>query len=117
VKLNDVLELGLKDISQNLAAARLCNRPRRQFIGGCVHLIHSYARKALLEYAENLGCGDLRQGTVEIDRAAFLQSSLVQFLHGLTVHWRNSPEQSTPENRPDHHPCPETLCRIHGCSF
>ena len=77
---NHAVQKRLKNVGDNLAAARFSNDTGGELIRRCVDVIDLDTRKTLLEAGQNARGVHLRQGRIEIERAAFGQCLLVHFI-------------------------------------
>ena len=83
----------LKNIGDDLAAARFGDDPGRELIRRGIDVIDLDARETLLEGGKNGRRVNLRQGRVEIERAALGQRSLINFIERLRLGGNNSPQK------------------------
>ena len=80
MQLIDIFKTELENVRENLAAARLGDRPHRELVGSRVDMIDFDAGKTLFEHRINLFGVDLRQRAIAIKRAAFLKSFLINLI-------------------------------------
>jgi hypothetical protein len=75
----------LKNIGENSTAARFGDNSGRQLIRRRVDMVHFDAREPFLEGRQYRCRINLRQRSIEIERAAFGQCFLIDFIHGLRL--------------------------------
>ncbi len=81
--LQQIFQRSLEDISESSAAAGLGDRSGCQRIRSGVDMVDLDPRKAFFKHRQNLDGINLRQSSIKVYRAAFLERLLVELVQGL----------------------------------